>query len=445
MTVRPRGAAGPGAGGDTALSSSLHPLQGCEHFVPGLRGKPWWSPQAIPEVALLEQHAAEISNEFDDLVLSGRLRLHPRSLGSASDELTDGEWNMFELWSYGLPHRANLLEAPITAEVLGSMHDAIADNPRGFAYFSVLQPGVHMQAHCGHTNAKLRVHLGLQVSSSATMRVGTETRGWEQGKCIVFDDSWEHEVTNRSDRPRSILLIDIWHPDLSKTQRDAIADAPGRPAESYGERGLTRVRSKAAAAHGAVSPQPLESGVFAAVDTDRLTRIAESAGLARECGLPFLAWAAERVLCALAADSVDEIEADGRLPAFAAADQPFAPLVADGAIWGELAALGDSTSDRHLQGVELIDLAHLAGLCWRTLPGRADAMRTFLEAWSVAEKAALSEELSALGSAAQMVRALGELEGPAGPPPFGALIPMLCAAHHRAGSTAEHNVMHQQS
>ena len=51
------------------------------------------------------------------------------------------------------------------------------------------------------SNAKLRVHIGLRVPQDSSggrlvsgMRVGTEMRQWEEGRAIVFDDSFEHEV-----------------------------------------------------------------------------------------------------------------------------------------------------------------------------------------------------------------------------------------------------------
>ena len=37
-----------------------------------------------------------------------------------------------------------------------------------------------------------------------------------EGKCIVFDDSFEHEAWNNHPSEKRInLIIDIWHPDLS--------------------------------------------------------------------------------------------------------------------------------------------------------------------------------------------------------------------------------------
>jgi aspartyl/asparaginyl beta-hydroxylase (cupin superfamily) len=52
--------------------------------------------------------------------------------------------------------------------------------------------------------------------------VGDQVHHWEEGKCIVFDDTFEHEVWNRTDEERLVLLIDLWHPDLTQLERDAL-------------------------------------------------------------------------------------------------------------------------------------------------------------------------------------------------------------------------------
>ena len=41
---------------------------------------------------------------------------------------------------------------------------------------------------------------------------------WQEGRCLVFDDSFEHEAWNRSDSVRIVLLIQLWHPDLSAAE-----------------------------------------------------------------------------------------------------------------------------------------------------------------------------------------------------------------------------------
>jgi len=35
----------------------------------------------------------------------------------------------------------------------------------------------------------------------------------------VFDDSFEHEVWNNSTESRVILLVDVWHPELTLNER----------------------------------------------------------------------------------------------------------------------------------------------------------------------------------------------------------------------------------
>ena len=39
----------------------------------------------------------------------------------------------------------------------------------------------------------------------------------------MFDDTIEHEAMNDSDALRVILIFDVWHPDLSAAEREAVA------------------------------------------------------------------------------------------------------------------------------------------------------------------------------------------------------------------------------
>ena len=54
------------------------------------------------------------------------------------------------------------------------------------------------------------------------MRVGPETRNWSDGKVLIFDDFYQHEVWNDSDRTRMVLVLDVWHPELTPSQIAAI-------------------------------------------------------------------------------------------------------------------------------------------------------------------------------------------------------------------------------
>jgi aspartyl/asparaginyl beta-hydroxylase (cupin superfamily) len=78
-----------------------------------------------------------------------------------------------------------------------------------------MAPNTHIAPHAGPTNLRLRVHLGIDVPSGCGLTVGRISGGWTPGRCIVFDDSFPHEAWNDGDRDRVVLIVDVWHPDLS--------------------------------------------------------------------------------------------------------------------------------------------------------------------------------------------------------------------------------------
>jgi hypothetical protein len=54
----------------------------------------------------------------------------------------------------------------------------------------------------------------------ARMRVGNETRAYQEGKCFVFDDTFEHAVWNDSSvNTRVVMLFDFLHPSFTEEER----------------------------------------------------------------------------------------------------------------------------------------------------------------------------------------------------------------------------------
>jgi len=78
-------------------------------------------------------------------------------------------------------------------------------------------------------------HLPLIVPEGCWFRVGAETREWKRGQAFVFDDTVEHEAMNPTDELRIILIFDVWHPQLSPLEREAVsalvASEGGAPSE----------------------------------------------------------------------------------------------------------------------------------------------------------------------------------------------------------------------
>ena len=103
--------------------------------------------------------------------------------------------------------------------------------PESSVELSMMSPGTHVRRHCGPVNHKWRLHLALVVpepEGSARLRVGSETLLWQEGKILLFDDSYEHEVWNDGETPRAVLIIDLWHPEVvDESVRDVIRSVLG--------------------------------------------------------------------------------------------------------------------------------------------------------------------------------------------------------------------------
>ena len=90
--------------------------------------------------------------------------------------------------------------------------------------FSVMQGGTHVWSHCGPTNCRLRAHLGLIVPDvGPVLRVNDQYRRWHEGKVLVFDDSFEHEVWHNGTQTRLVLIVDLWHPELTIEERSRLS------------------------------------------------------------------------------------------------------------------------------------------------------------------------------------------------------------------------------
>jgi len=118
-------------------------------------------------------------------------------------------WTTFGLYAFGQKQHAACKRCPQTDQLLQRVPGLM------MAGFSRLDPGAHIVPHRGYEGYSgyvLRLHLGLDIPDNCALRVGDETRTWRDGECVVFDDSMEHEAWNRSDRPRTVLLLDFMSP-----------------------------------------------------------------------------------------------------------------------------------------------------------------------------------------------------------------------------------------
>lgn len=60
-------------------------------------------------------------------------------------------------------------------------------------------------------------------NSAHTVQFYSLCREWKEGKVLMFDDSFEHEVWHEGDSLRLVLIVDFWHPDLSASQKASLS------------------------------------------------------------------------------------------------------------------------------------------------------------------------------------------------------------------------------
>ena len=135
----------------------------------------------------------------------------------------DPSWTAFYLWKDGSLVEANAARCPRTVEAIRQVPLSAIGARTPSVFFSLLRPRAHIPPHHGMLNARLICHLPLIVPPGGWLRVGDETRHWEEGRLLVFDDSVEHEARNPSEAVRVVLIFDIWRPELSEAERRGIA------------------------------------------------------------------------------------------------------------------------------------------------------------------------------------------------------------------------------
>jgi beta-hydroxylase len=170
----------------------------------------FWDPKEFAWTAELEENWEVIRDEMQHLL--DRLDLVPNFQEVRRDEAwinKDDRWKMFVLVGFGVPNEPNLARGPRTAALLKRVPTMTT------AIFSFLQGEKHIPEHRGPFKGVLRYHLALRVpppAGSCRLRVADEYAEWEEGKSIVFDDTFFHEVWKDSPGVRTVLFMDFLRP-----------------------------------------------------------------------------------------------------------------------------------------------------------------------------------------------------------------------------------------
>lgn len=167
--------------------------------------------ETCPELRLLDENWPVIREEFDRLLPHSQHLPNYQDLDEAQTHIASvgpGNWKVFVLNAMGREPRRSRETCPRTCALLERIPNLFQ------AMFSILEPGKSIPPHRTGWLGYLRYHLGLKVPKShpPSIRVKDRWYTWEEGKSVLLDDSWEHEVRNESDEVRAVLIVDVLRP-----------------------------------------------------------------------------------------------------------------------------------------------------------------------------------------------------------------------------------------
>ncbi len=123
---------------------------------------------------------------------------------------TDRDWKTFLFLGYGAKSDEAVRQCPQTWRIVQKIPGLQT------VMFSILEPGKQLKPHRGPYNGVLRLHLGLVVPDTPpgtiAIRVDDVVSEWEEGKVLIFDDSYGHEAWNHSEQTRVVLFVDFVKP-----------------------------------------------------------------------------------------------------------------------------------------------------------------------------------------------------------------------------------------
>jgi aspartate beta-hydroxylase len=203
-------------------------------FFPGIASQAYYERARFPWLEALEAQTDAIRLELVNLLAAEhgfepflRFDTDARFEDYVSGREGQSAWTGFFFYRHGERRDDNCARCPVTTSVLDTLPIVRIRDHAPEVLFSLLTPGAHILPHRGVTNTRLVTHLPLIVPEHCALRVGDIDHVWQEGRCVVFDDTYEHEAWNRSDRTRVVLILDTWHPDLTGPEREALTALVG--------------------------------------------------------------------------------------------------------------------------------------------------------------------------------------------------------------------------
>jgi aspartate beta-hydroxylase len=153
------------------------------------------------------------------LGVAANLRRVPRfhEIMPEQAEISDNDqrdWRVFILKAYGAKIADNIAQCPRLAALVDECPEVLS------ASLSFMAPHKHIPPHRGPFRGILRFYLALAMPRAedgrpaAVLKIADREYRVADGECLLWDDTYVHEVWNASDELRTVLLLDVRRPGM---------------------------------------------------------------------------------------------------------------------------------------------------------------------------------------------------------------------------------------
>ncbi|MEH2178700.1 aspartyl/asparaginyl beta-hydroxylase domain-containing protein [Nostoc sp.] len=192
-----------------------------DFLYPEITHKAWYEPDDYDVLQLVNytliKGFEDIENEWLNHLSSNQKVVSLLSASEAYSHLKDEDWQGYQLRFGGKFTQTGLALFPKTVKILHKLEPFLYAN--GLVELIVMKPSVYIPPHKDDMNTSLTCHLGIKLPENCGLKVGGETRNLKKGNILFFDNSFEHEAWNYSQEERVILLLELYHPELTNIEK----------------------------------------------------------------------------------------------------------------------------------------------------------------------------------------------------------------------------------
>ena len=195
-------------------------------YIADLTAKPYWDVHDgnFGWMEFLEKNYTTIRDELKQALKDPQLEQKGNAIWvAAARDDAEGygpDWRTLVLQDRCEWEPSNVLLFPKTVELVKQ-----ANTPSVEVFFAKQSPETGIKPHTDFTNFIMTAHLGLDVPEPplSWMKVGEETKYWENGVGMCADTSFIHSTYNESKEiDRYVLIVRFWHPELTRHEQNGV-------------------------------------------------------------------------------------------------------------------------------------------------------------------------------------------------------------------------------